>query len=413
MASNRWIAIDPDVLNHPLVGAGQAVEPFDKSRGAYSRTEAWIWLIANARFEAGYIYNKGLKMRLERGQMMAAYSYLAGEWNWSQKTVRVWLEKLIDERMLSKKLPGQAEFGSMEEPIPATALTSVSTRHRSEWGKRQGNQIQVLTLCNYEGYQFQRWELGQANGQAEGKRGASEGQARGKNLTRETKETYLTPLPPIATGTAEASPSSGGENGFLLVDEERPVVRQTKPPLPAARLAVVRQAIAAYNELAGRHGFSKCTAESRSRLHRLDRRIADIGGLDNFVRAIGAIERVPFLMGKVPPKEGQQPFRLDIDRLLQTDGNLGDVLAKLLDRAGEIATTASTAPWWSDPTRVAATTDADWRRLIAEHANGRWPLFQLGPPPGTRGCIVPQRVSAELRLEDRYDDKGIARDGSH
>ena len=40
-------------------------------------------------------------------------------------------------------------------------------------------------------------------------------------------------------------------------------------------------------------------------------------------------------MGRVRPKPGQNPFKLDIDYLLQTDGKSGDVLARFIDVAGD------------------------------------------------------------------------------
>jgi hypothetical protein len=50
-----------------------------------------------------------------------------------------------------------------------------------------------------------------------------------------------------------------------------------------------------------------------------------------------------------------------------------------------------------------------WRKGITEHANGIWPLDKLGPPPGRPDCLVPKDLIAELRLTERYDERGIAR----
>jgi len=38
-------------------------------------------------------------------------------------------------------------------------------------------------------------------------------------------------------------------------------------------------------------------------------------------------------MGRIPPRDGRKPFKLDLEYLLQTDGKSGDVLAKLIDEA--------------------------------------------------------------------------------
>jgi len=63
--------------------------------------------------------------------------------------------------------------------------------------------------------------------------------------------------------------------------------------------------------------------------------------------------------------------------------------------------------WWRDPERVALLTDDHWRLVIAKNADVTWPVAELGPPPGTERCVVPQRMIEELRLTDRYDMRGI------
>jgi hypothetical protein len=71
---------------------------------------------------------------------------------------------------------------------------------------------------------------------------------------------------------------------------------------------------------------------------------------------------------------------------------------------------APAEPWWKDPTKVAAITDAQWRGSIAKHANGIWPPDKLGPAPGSPRCVVPQHIITELHLTERYTDKGISRE---
>jgi hypothetical protein len=101
--------------------------------------------------------------------------------------------------------------------------------------------------------------------------------------------------------------------------------------------AEVDAAHAAYNEAARMHGFEHCSVLTISRRKRLLARLADIGGLAAFKRALSAIPQDNFLMGRVAPKPGQASFKLNINRLMQTEGGLGDVLANLLDRADSSA----------------------------------------------------------------------------
>ena len=74
---------------------------------------------------------------------------------------------------------------------------------------------------------------------------------------------------------------------------------------------------------------------------------------------------------------------------------------------------AATAPaprhWWQDPEKLAQVTPEQWTNTIVKHANGRWPSDKLGPAPGSPGCVVPFQVVTELRLTEKYTDKGIKR----
>jgi hypothetical protein len=106
-------------------------------------------------------------------------------------------------------------------------------------------------------------------------------------------------------------------------------------------LVQVEEALAIYNEVAQHHGFVECRTLTDPRRKRLGKRLQDIGGLDAFKRALAAVPRNTFLMGRVPPKDGREPFKLDLDALLQTDGRMGDVLAGLLDVADGASSTGS------------------------------------------------------------------------
>jgi len=155
-----------------------------------------------------------------------------------------------------------------------------------------------------------------------------------------------------------------------------------------APAAAVQTACDLYNEAAKAHGWTVCATLTPPRAKRLEGRLRDIGGIEAFKRALSAVPRDTFLSGQVPPKDGRAPFRLDIDVLLQTDGKLGDVLAKLVDKAAD-----SVAP------RADAAPGDDWKQLIKAHyVGGVWPTQILGPRPGERGCLVPLAVQRELNL---------------
>jgi hypothetical protein len=112
-----------------------------------------------------------------------------------------------------------------------------------------------------------------------------------------------------------------------------PKVHGQQKRTPAEGLNV-DAALDAYNEMAIKHDFLPCIALTSGRRTRLGKRLRDIGGLAEFKRALSAIQRDDYLAGRKRPKEGK-PFKLDLDYLLRADDSVGDVLAKLLDLAGE------------------------------------------------------------------------------
>jgi hypothetical protein len=123
----NWIAVSRDMRDHEVVGMGQPVRPADPGRGSYSRYEAWQDLLMEAQWKPFEVINRGKSVTLRRGQLMAARSWLAARWNWSEKTVRVFITQLEEEFM-----------------VRAEASTASS---------RTGRYNNILTICNYDIYQ--------------------------------------------------------------------------------------------------------------------------------------------------------------------------------------------------------------------------------------------------------------------
>jgi hypothetical protein len=146
-----------------------------------------------------------------------------------------------------------------------------------------------------------------------------------------------TPITPIEDSLSSACADDARATEDLLSGIDPPQggapYRRSRPAKKVAASADLDAAVEAYNEAADRHGFSRCEVLTPPRAKRLDRRLTDIGGVEAFKLALTAIPRDNFLMGRVTPRDGGDSFRLTIDRLLQTDGKMGDVLAKLVDAA--------------------------------------------------------------------------------
>lgn len=178
-----WYATHRDMLNHPIVGIGKPVKPADPTRGSVSRFEAWHWLIANCAYGQRDWFNKGQKQTLQPGQVVAGRAYLANLWNWTEKTVRVFLKQLLDEQMIT--------------------LATDAIR-----GQQRANTANIITLCNYLKYQLGDDEAQTTEGPAKGQSGASEGPAKGQIEYKETNKQSLGIPPNPQTEPPQASPTS-------------------------------------------------------------------------------------------------------------------------------------------------------------------------------------------------------------
>ena len=182
--------------------------------------------------------------------------------------------------------------------------------------------------------------------------------------------------------------------------------------VPVERATEIVEALAAYNTAAETLGFAKADKLTKARALRLRARLDEIGGLEAFRQALSALPRNRFLMGKIPPRAGQEPFRLDLERLLSTGSGMGDVLASLMDAAGAgegvpLGPNGRAWAWWRADEAKIRSLDADyWRRAIAEaRPNGVWPWWLLTAPPGHPECLVHPVVLDEMGLVAIYQGR--------
>jgi hypothetical protein len=143
-----------------------------------------------------------------------------------------------------------------------------------------------------------------------------------------------------------------------------------------------QEALDAFNAAAATHGFTPCRSPTDTQANRLGKRLKGIGGVRRFKRALGALPLDDFLMGRIKPKDGGKPFRLNLDRLLRTDGPMGDVLGRLLGLADEAGAATPGAP--ADP-------DAALKHLVASPF-GQRTLERHGQDEGMK--ILRARIAA-------------------
>lgn len=106
---NGWIKIHRQIEHNRMWTA----EPF-------TRGQAWIDLLLLANFTEGYLYVRGIKKRVERGQVGWSVVRLAGRWQWSRTKVCKFLNDLEEEQQIVQQ---------------------------------KNNETSILTILNYDRYQ--------------------------------------------------------------------------------------------------------------------------------------------------------------------------------------------------------------------------------------------------------------------
>ncbi len=125
-----FIALHREIQSHPI----WLSEPF-------SRGQAWVDLIALANHARGFIIENGQKIVIERGQCGRAKVKLAKRWKWSRGKVDRFISMLETEQMVSVK-----QYNG------------------------QDNGITIITICNYDKYQFKKNEDSTTDSTTDGQR---------------------------------------------------------------------------------------------------------------------------------------------------------------------------------------------------------------------------------------------------
>jgi hypothetical protein len=126
---------------------------------AYSRREAWLWLIAKARWEDGETFLYGKRVSLRRGQVAQSTRELARRWGWSEAKVRRFL-------------------GCLKIDAAIDAHTDAG--------------VTVITICNYGEYQADS-DDGDAPSDALSDAPATQERRTTKEIEKGNKSTPLSP----------------------------------------------------------------------------------------------------------------------------------------------------------------------------------------------------------------------------
>ncbi|OOY20867.1 hypothetical protein BMI86_10195 [Thioclava sp. DLFJ5-1] len=115
----------------------------------FSEREAWIWLIAEAAWKPRQKRVASCVFDLQRGQVALSVRFAAQAWGWSKSRVQRFLQRLVE---------------------------------RDKVVTQSGTGATIVTICNYDEYQFGQ----QASGTATGHGRDSSGTAAGQTINRES-----------------------------------------------------------------------------------------------------------------------------------------------------------------------------------------------------------------------------------
>ena len=124
----------------------------------YTRAQAWLWLIENAAWKPCKVLVDGKIITLSRGQLSYSTRYLAGAWDWSKSRVDRFLKNLVAETMVNTRC--------------------------SKTGTASGTAQNVITICNYDRYQYREEPSGTASGTMLGQQRDSSGTNKNKENKR-------------------------------------------------------------------------------------------------------------------------------------------------------------------------------------------------------------------------------------
>lgn len=119
------------------IDRGLFEHPFWCEERCYSRFEAWLYLLKEARFEDTKLYLSNRVFIVKRGQISVSLRYLAQAWDWSTKRVKSYLELLKSDSMIVVEMP--KETGQTLITICKYDCYNKPLAAKETVGKQQGN----------------------------------------------------------------------------------------------------------------------------------------------------------------------------------------------------------------------------------------------------------------------------------
>lgn len=269
-----YVLIARKLLNHPIVGAGKPVKPAKPNKPTYSRMEAWLDLLMMASYQDKKTKIGGKLYQLETGEAVCARAYLAVRWNWTDKTVRAFIERLMHHSMVTK------------------------TR------ETKGQQANKLSICNYSDYQRPNQEMGQVRGQ-------QKGQQKGQ---QEIESTYCNKTINLFDDDCKGQskgPTEGPQSKETKINKKTPSEQKKEGGYSEEENRDIQTAFEEYNQLAKSIGLSKAISLNATRKKHLAARLKE-HGLDGWRLGLDLIDQSKFLCGT-----NNRGYKANLDFMLQ------------------------------------------------------------------------------------------------
>jgi hypothetical protein len=178
----------------------------------FNRAEAWVDLLRRARFEANStnLLIQGKMVEIHRGEIPTSLRLMAEWWGWSKNRVDKFLYILEKEGMITKR----------------TAKGAAQT---------------VITICNYDRYNFIIEKSGQQKGQSRDSEGTRSGQSRDKTNKENKSKERITKVIPKKDELSLSDTSPLSKNSDVSIDVKKLIAlfnEKTKGVFGTVRLPV-------------------------------------------------------------------------------------------------------------------------------------------------------------------------------
>jgi hypothetical protein len=256
-----YFAVHRSIFDHPSLGPGNAVKPADPRRGAHSRMEAFLDLIARA---AHAPHKNGVT--LDRGQAVVCLPALADQWNWTTRQVRRFFDFLRAEG----------------------DLKSVTLKGRAGY---------IITLCKYDEYQPGGVAKGQSTGQSQDEiRSEHIEKKEVEKKVEEKKDSTTSPHATRASRSRGKKVNSGDQPVLPCVDAADQDPRNREKVAEAKQVRVFADM---WNGLAPKHGLPRVRLPLVSKFDKAARGIVRRGATEaEFGAVLQELVANPWNVGK-------------------------------------------------------------------------------------------------------------------